>query len=211
MKTRGFILLFALAAFLVATVAAAVTTPELSTYLTPENITKIEAGETILFDQAYKDDQGKMRGKGLAIILVNKPKKDVWDVLVDYESYPKFMPRVETVILEFSEGDRYGLHMTLKVLLKKVQFHIIRDRNFEAGTIRYALDKKKKNDIEDIFGGWTIIPHGKGKCILAYTVAVDSGMFLPKSLQDYLTKKDLPELVRTVKLRVESGGTYTRK
>ena len=50
-----------------------------------------------------------------------------------------------------------------------------------------------------------------GKSTLAeYTIAVDSGKFVPQFIEDYLTRKDLPQILNSLRRRVESDGKWKK-
>ena len=177
--------------------------------LTAANISKLEAGETILLDQTYTDEKGQTRGKGLAIVLVNKPPDDVFTYIGQFGSYPEFMPRMVKSTVYKNEGSSVGAEYTLKVAWKTITYSCLHDVNNGNKTVSWVMDTGRKSDIASTTGMWILKPH-KGNTILAYTVAVDTGMAVPKMIQDYLTKKDLPNVVRAMKKRVESGGTYKK-
>lgn len=178
--------------------------------LTPENMAKLEAGKVVLLDQAYKDPKtGKMRGKGMAIILVNKAPQEVWEYLPKFNTYKEFMPRMKESTIYDGGGGKVGATYVLDFLIKKIKYHCLHELDKEKMVIRWTLDSSKKNDIASTTGYWRVKAHGD-KSLLFYTVAVDTGMAVPQKFQDYLTKKDLPNVVKAVKKRIESGGTYKK-
>jgi carbon monoxide dehydrogenase subunit G len=178
--------------------------------LTPANIAKLDAGETILLDQTYTDKDGKTRGKGLAMVIVNAPEAQVWKYLPAFDTYTEFMPRMIGSKIYSNEGSKIGVQYELKIAIKKVKYHCMHDVHPDKGYLEWNLDASQKNDIADTTGYWVTKKHGEGKTIIAYSVSVDTGIAVPKMIQDYLTKKDLPNVVKAVKKRIESGGTYKK-
>lgn len=178
--------------------------------LTPANLAKLEAGEVILLDQTYTDAEGKTRGKGLAIVLIDKPPEEVWKYIPQFDSYKEFMPRMVASKIYLNEAGKIGAEYTLKVAFKTIVYSCMHYLENDKFMLRWELDAARKNDIASTTGWWKIKPY-KGKSIVAYTVAVDTGIAVPKVIQDYLTKRDLPNVVRAMKKRVESGGTYQKK
>ncbi len=178
-------------------------------HLTAANIAKLEKGETILLDQTYKDKNGKTRGKGLAIIQVNASKDKACKHLSDFTYYKGFMPMVIVSDIYHNGEGKVGVGYVLKVVIKKVKYHCMHSFDKGKGEIKFWLDDNQKNDIKSTEGLWKVIPRGD-KCFIAYTVSVDTGVAIPKAIQDYLTKKDLPNVVKAAKMRIESGGTYTK-
>lgn len=179
-------------------------------YLTPKNLSKLEAGQTVFVNDTEKDASGQVKGQGIAMVLINSPAKDVWDTLTDYSSYPQFMPKISMVKVHNRKGNDVWVEFNLKILFKNIRFNTIRTQDKKAGTLVWKMDTSKKNDIKDTHGGWMIRPHGKTKSIVLYTVNVDSGFKVPQKIQDMIAKKDLPGVVQAVKMRVESKGTYKK-
>lgn len=170
--------------------------------LSQDELTRLEAGEVILESQKYENEAGEIRGRGLAIAYVKANKKAVMDTLLDYPSYPQFMPRVKNTEVYLNTPTQINVKFTLKVVITIVYYikHYV-DR--DAGTIAWELDNTQENDIKDTTGSWLVKPHKQG-CLLFYSVALDTGRSVPGWLEDYLTKKDLPNVVRAVKEKV--GG-----
>jgi ribosome-associated toxin RatA of RatAB toxin-antitoxin module len=171
--------------------------------LSPAELAKVEAGEVILESQTYQDAQGRTRGRGLAIGFVKADKGRIMDTILGYEAYPQFMPRVKTTAVYGRTDTQVNVKFTIEVVMVKVSYHITHQVDRAAGTISWTLDKSRPNEIAATDGFWGLKPHKNGT-LLYYTVAVDTGRSIPKAIEDYLTKKDLPNIVKSIKKRV--GG-----
>ena len=171
--------------------------------LTREDVARLERGEVLLRNQVDKDAKG--RGRGRAIVLIRRPPAAVWTVLTDYEKHTEFMPGVVRSKV-YSRADRtVGVAYTLKVLLKSIRYHCLCTAAPDQRAIRWTLDKSRKNDIAGTTGCWEIRPHGDGGSIAIYSLAVDTGMSVPRFVQNFLTRRDLPNVARALKKRVESA------
>ncbi len=179
-------------------------------YLNEENVAKLEAGESIVFREKWKDEQGKSRAKGSVLALVNAPSADVWACFMKHDEQPEYMPRLKRKEIYVTEGNTTGFSEMLKVFFTKVEFHILQTADEARGFLTFVLDQSKENDVKDTWGSWVFLPHGEDRCIIVYTVYVDSGRFVPKFIENYMMKRDLPDAVEALKKRVESGGTYTK-
>ena len=71
-------------------------------YLTPENIEKLEAGKLITFEEQKKDQEGKSKGRGVVIGLIDRPVDAVWTIILDCTTHPEYMPRVVKTVLSNS-------------------------------------------------------------------------------------------------------------
>ena len=178
--------------------------------LTPGTIARLEAGEVVVVNQAYTDEQGKSQGQGVAMVLVNKPRCEVWRHLTDYSAWPLFMPKIDKVNVYHQDGDKVNVEFTLKIWIKEITFSTRRVQNPLAGCVTWVMDRDRKNDIVDTQGAWLVKAHGVNKSILIYTVKIDSGLKVPKKVQEYLAGRDMPRAVRAMKMRVETNGAYIK-
>jgi len=169
--------------------------------LTAAELAQVEAGEIILESHKFKNEAGETRGRGLAIGYIKASKDKIMDTLLDYPSYPQFMPRVKKTNVYLNTPTQVNVQFELKVMITIV-YHIKHTVNRAAGTITWVLDKSKQNDIKDTTGSWVIKPYKDG-CLVYYSVSLDTGRSVPGWLEDYLTKKDLPNVVNAVKKRIE--------
>jgi len=179
-------------------------------FLTEDAISKLETGEILLYKQSELDDRGHARGGGLSIGLIDAPPENVWDTLRAVETHTEFFPRLRRVDQYLSEDNTIGLDCTLKVAWKKVDYHVLQTFNPDEWTMTWRLDESKENDIEDTFGAWILVPHNDNQTIVFYRFHADTGMFIPGFLERHLINRDLPEVVRALKKRVESGGEWER-
>jgi len=184
---------------------------DVESLLTRETISRLERGDVILFKKRTKDAKGRSLGRGRVVALVNRPFDQVWDHLCRIEDHPQFMPRLVDIEVYEVDGDTRGTKETVALPFKKVCYHIIQKTEKDTGTLTWRLDRTKKNDIRDTSGTWRLKPHGEGRCIVAYSAVVDSGMFLPKVLESFLMTYNLPDIVQALKKRAESDGTYTKR
>jgi len=178
--------------------------------LTPETIARLETGEVVVVNQAYTDEQGNSQGQGVAMILVNKPRNEAWRHITDYSAWPQFMPKVAKAVVYSHDGDQYGVELTLKIMFKDITFSTMRTHNPLAGCVTWVMDRGRANDIVDTQGAWMVRAHGVDKCILVYTVKVDSGFKVPKTVQEWLAGRDMPGALRAMKMRVETNGAYIK-
>jgi len=59
-------------------------------------------------------------------------------------------------------------------------------------------------------GGYALIRVSEARTILYFRSYVDSGRMVPRFIQDHFSVKAIPDLLKSVKARVESGGTYRK-
>lgn len=156
---------------------------------------RLEAGEVVT---RLLSKEG---GAGVeADALVDAAPEEVYGVVTDYDHYPEFIPSlVDAKVLEWESDDVCILMEKLKVAFKTIEY-----------TIRVTHDPTKlstrwtrhggflnRND-----GGWTCKPHGKGRSLVTYRVAVEAGILVPQFVIDRLSRGSLPDLFAGLRKRV---------
>lgn len=175
------------------------------TYLTPENLALLEKGEYVRLFERTRDAEGRANGHGVVLGLINRPAQEAWNVLLDVKSHPEYMPRVvKTEIYQEEKNNEIGIRETIKIMVKSIQYHVLQKKDEATHTLTWRMDKSQKNDIADTSGYWTILPKGDNQCVAVYSVYVDSGLPVPQFVEDFLSRKDLPDVVDAVKKRTES-------
>ena len=177
-------------------------TPIFSRQLTAAEFTQIEAGEILLDSQKFSTPDGTTRGRALAVGFIRASKDKLLETLLDYASYPQYMSRMQKAEVYERTTTQVNVKFTIKLLITVV-YHLKHYFNRATGTMTWELDRSKPNDIRDTTGSWYFQPYKNG-CIAFYSVTVDSGHAIPGWLEDYMTKRDLPNILRAVRTRV--GG-----
>ena len=178
--------------------------------LTPEVKAKLEKGEAVVLKNKVDDKGGKVISNSAAMIIVNKPLAEVWPHIADYSKLPEFIPRLISSE-KYSEVDgKIGIKQCFKVLWRKVNYHVLQTEDTANFILSFDLDKSQKNDIAETSGRWELRAYGDGKCLAVYTLALDTGMPVPRFIQNMLVNDDLPGTMHAVKKRAESGGTFKK-
>jgi ribosome-associated toxin RatA of RatAB toxin-antitoxin module len=178
--------------------------------LTEKELATLKKGQVVVRGEMYTTDDGKRAGKGVAFVVIDKPPEAAFAVLQDYGKIAEYMPRVTKVTIPEKSPTRMKVVQELKVLFKTVVYTLILDFNAQKKRMDWKLDKTAENDIKDTWGFWEFVPYDNGKTLVVYNIAANTGVSIPQFLEDYLTKKDLPEVLMAMKRRTESGGTWKK-
>lgn len=178
---------------------------DLDSLLTPEVKAKLDKGEIVVFKKGSRDAGGGSRGFGRVLAIIERPKDDIWSVLIDHKEHLKYSPHLVSVDVYYQQGNEVRIKETIKLLFKTYSYHCIQTLDKEDGTITWRLDKAKKNSIKDTTGGWHIRPIDESRSLVMYTLSVDSGIFFPKVAENFLFNNDLPNIVESLKKHLEAG------
>ncbi|HOV74566.1 MAG TPA: SRPBCC family protein [Candidatus Hydrogenedentes bacterium] len=183
---------------------------DLRDFLNTAAISKIEAGKVVQERTGFKDAEGRTCAQGRAAVLIAKPPEAIWPHIISNDRYCEFIPHAVSAVKYMESENQVGWKETVKVAFGKISYHIIQTRDEQAHVASWRLDKSKENGIHDTHGSWTLIPHGENKTILVYASRIDSGMAVPRFIENFFLNRGLPEIVNAVKKRAESNGAYKR-
>jgi ribosome-associated toxin RatA of RatAB toxin-antitoxin module len=150
---------------------------------------------------AHAADDVKSTNEASAVIPY--PPTEVWSVVTDFESRPRFVPGNKDVQITRREGNRLWIAEHLRVLLINVRFVVISTLDAEQGAVTWVIDRDAPHDIADTTGSWAVVPLEGGQATLVrYRTWIDSGRSVPRFVEDFLTKRSLPKIVEGVRAEV---------
>lgn len=132
-------------------------------------------------------------------IVIDVPTKTIFDVVADFARYPDFLPDVKSVELSGKGKDSVG---TFEIrVIKSIKY-----------TLKFKMQPPKRiswsfvgGDLfKDNSGVWEFEEIGKGRTRATYTINVDFGLFVPKTIISMLVGSNLPAMMSRFKKRAES-------
>ena len=134
--------------------------------------------------------------------------EDVYDVVTDFENYPKWVTGLKKIkVLETFEDSGRG---------KVVEFFVGAMGLSVSYTLSYTVDEPKQVDwisiaggIKSIVGQYKITPAADGKTLVQYTLDVDAGFGIPgpvrKAVTNLIIGAALPDLKRYLEKEYKKG------
>ena len=153
--------------------------------------------------------KGPLRGGIIsAYVLFDQPVDRVYRLLAQSTRQSEFRPeltRIETV-----ETGPHGQvdEQQLKILFQHYVFRIAYQLFPEQRRIEWNLDERFDNDLARLTGFWALYAMADGRTLARSGTSVDVGPAVPAVLQDWITRKNVPETMRRVRMWVNSGGSY---
>lgn len=132
-------------------------------------------------------------------IIIEAPPKVIYDVVLDFENYPDFLPDVKNAVVE-KKGKQTIATFEISVI-KKIHY-----------TLSFATVPPKKiswsfvkGDLfKDNRGSWELKELKKGQTEALYQVEVDFGFPVPSLITNKLVGSNLPSMLKRFKERAES-------
>jgi carbon monoxide dehydrogenase subunit G len=182
-----------------------------TTGLTDAELVKVMSGDSIVRSESFQTADGKDAGRGLGAIVVWKPVADVWTMLCRYEDRAEYIPRVTKIRVIDKTPTRVHVWQEIDATVTTARFTAFFDLDEKTHTIHWTLDRNvADNTIKDVDGDYRLFDLADGKTLVVYRTYVDSGLHIAKSIQMYMAKKSIPDLLKAIKARVESGGTWKK-
>lgn len=132
-------------------------------------------------------------------IVINAPVEKVFDVIIQYERYPEFLPEVKEVRVANRQGGSLELHYKVDVV-KTIRYSI---RVTEERPRRMAWSFIEGEMMKDNKGSWLLEPEGEGKTRATYNVEMALGLLVPKAVVNALVDTSLPKMLEAFKRRAE--------
>lgn len=168
-------------------------------------------GEVPTRTESFVAATGKVAGRGVGAIVIDKPIAQAWAVLRRFDDKADYMPRLEKVWILSADPDRVVARMQVNAAVTTARYTAIFSLDSDAHAIRWTLDKSAPdNSIADTVGSYELHPIEADKTLVVYRSFVDSGRSVPRFIADYMTRRAIPNLLRAIKKRIESDGAWRK-
>lgn len=182
--------------------------------LNADEIKKLTAGEVVVRDASHLKADGKAVGKTKSFTIINAPIDRIFAEVLNPLNQPKYMPRLEKVLLEKRVGKTAYYHLFVKILIVDVDYHLILSEDYNSPELKvmsWKTDKTRENGLKDTYGFWALRPWQDGKkTLLEYDLFVDTGRMIPEFAQNFLLKRDLPDILDNIRKYMESNGKWRK-
>lgn len=144
----------------------------------------------------------KDRKQVLVLGLINASPDKVWQVLTDYERYPKIFNNLKSMeILE-----KKGLYEVHRVRMKTPWPF---EERWITSELRHSPDRRQirirrlEGNVQEMEGTWTLSPQGQ-QTLLVYHIQINPGLpVIPQWLIDWGSKQVAPDIIRAVRREAE--------
>jgi carbon monoxide dehydrogenase subunit G len=171
----------------------------------------VAKGEVPTRSEAFASPSGRSAGRGWGAIVVERPLTEVWATLVDVEHRTEYMPRLKLSRVLEQKGQRLRVYQEIDASVTTARYTAWYQVDPVAHSIHWSIDAGAPgNTVHDVDGDYRVAELGPGRTLLVYRTYVDSGLHVPQWIQSYMQRRAIPDLLRAIKRRVESGGTWKK-
>lgn len=169
-------------------------------------LAKLMADEIVLTGQASGEEV--LKGTIRALFVVKQPRAETFRLLTQPSlqmSYQSRLKKSETVSrTENGETTEF----IVKVGLVSVHTRVVHKWWPEISRMAWTLDPSFKNDLRHQEGFYNLYALDERTTLLEFGTVLEVSALVPKFVQNYLTRSDLPEALGFVKKFVDSGGKW---
>jgi len=171
----------------------------------------LKTGAVVATEVFTAKPDGSQATDVLVKVWIKAPREAVWKTIRDFNTFGEFMPRVKSCRIIRQEGETCWIVYDTELLGIRVVYHLITVGKEKYRRIEFNLDPTKPNDIKGIRGYYILddAPDGQGT-VLSYSAFVDTGIPAPEFLTRKISKPNLVQVIKSVRQRVESGGTWKK-
>ena len=138
-------------------------------------------------------------------VTINVPPEKLFDVIVDYEKYPEFLPEVKKVQVNAGQGSIKEVTYTVDIKAKVITYTLkhTAERPSKVSWTMIKGEMMKGND-----GAWTLKAGAQpGTTDATYTIDLKLSSLVPGFIERMLAEQSLPGLLANFKARAESLNT----
>lgn len=134
-------------------------------------------------------------------IVIDVTPEQLFDVVVDYEKYPQFLPEVKSAKVTFGSGSIKEVTYSIDIKAKVISY-TLKHTAEKPGKVSWSFvrgEMMKGND-----GSWTLKPAPGGGTEATYSIDLKLSALVPSFIEKALAEQQLPLLLANFKKRAES-------
>ena len=163
------------------------------------------------FAMLEESDATSRAKRTVGYVIFEKPPGEVYRMLAQTERQAEFRPEVTSIeTVERGERGPTDEHR-LKILFRRIAYRLRYELDPQELALRWSLDPRFDNALQRVDGFWELHPMGDGRTLGRSGTQVDLGPALPKSLQDWVTRKNLPAQLGRVRAWVNDGDLEAKR
>ncbi len=132
-------------------------------------------------------------------IVIAAPIEEVFDVIVDYDRYPEFLPEMKHVQVQSQSDGVSIVSFELEIIMRLgYTLRLVEDR---PAAVSWSLQEAKMFSLNT--GGWQLEKLGETETEVTYGLEIKLRGLIPKSVSTRLIGTTLPNTLQRFKERIE--------
>jgi uncharacterized membrane protein len=168
-------------------------------------------GDVPMRVETFQRPDGRPAGRGVGAIVVDRPIAEVWATISHYEDKAEYQPRVVSVTVLDKKPGSLRVRMEIDASVTTARYTGLYTLDEAQHTITWTIDQSAPdNTVADVAGDYHLYEVSPQSTLVVYRTFVDPGTRVPRFIQNFITRRSLPNLLRATKQRIESGGRFRK-
>lgn len=164
----------------------------------------ITAAEQATLDKGapvFKETEGKIGGRGVAIFMVQASPATVWSTIKSFEKYPKWVDNVDKLEVYHRAPGRIDAYFSISAMAVGIDYFISHNLNEKERYLTWTLDYSKKSDLDDSVGYWKVdeVPGKPDQARVTYSVDIQIKGWVPGFIRTIIVDSGLKKATSWVK------------
>jgi Polyketide cyclase / dehydrase and lipid transport len=146
-------------------------------------------------------------GRGMVVQDVQAPVETVWGRILDFDAYPKMVPKTvecATYKTDTLRGGKRRIFVRMKIGFPALQLKFFINHLYDPSqnSLTWTLDYTNYSELDDSAGYWYVIPHPDNPSKWSrvyYSVEVSMFRWVPRFVVDFMSKQALIDATAWVK------------
>lgn len=143
-----------------------------------------------------------------ALVLFQQPRPKTLEMLMQTARQPEFRPELESVREVERMPDGVIEEQRMKIMFVDIVYRLHYTAKPDAARIEWKLDPRFDNSMKEVEGFWELHELDAGNTLARFGTLVNVGPALPGFLQDWATRKNVPQTLERTRRWVDSGGKW---
>jgi hypothetical protein len=174
----------------------------------PRELVEALRAKKVVMLQKVRERKGRDEGLIVGFVIFAADRESVYGLLSQTSRQIEFRPEITSIETLSRDADGPVDRHTIRILFNRFVYHLRWHLDPAHRTLRWTLDDRRENDLERLRGSWELFEMKDGGTLGRFTTSVNVGRAVPGFLQDYITRRNLPETMERNRRWVDSGGTY---
>lgn len=140
-------------------------------------------------------------------VTVNAPRDHLMQVILDFASYPSFIPEMTSATVLSREDRVY--HVAFELMVIRPLCYTLALTAESPGTLSWSLEESKMMTYNE--GSWSLAAIDAHSCEATYMIDVRLGRFVPAVITSRLKSYSLPQTLARFKQQAERTYTCAEK
>jgi hypothetical protein len=182
--------------------------PKVFKELSPEEMARLKKGEIVILKEMASEGDDKT-AYIRALLVLNKPIEKIWSLITKTERQVEYLSNIDEVTLVSRDGTGDIVEFHLSFGFIKVVYRVIH-RYGDNYYLYWSLDPNFKNDLKELKGFWQYFKLDDNTTLARYGTRVKASSLIPKFVEEYMTKRDLPKALDDVKRWLDTDGAFNK-